>query len=181
MQSTDQESETICHLTRKGPLLGKNKQTSVRSHRDGTVPAKTMSSHKKGTAPNRTDCCVISQERDRSLKNKLLCHLTRKGLLLKQIKTPTKLSQQITKKRVDLWNLVTTCGMALRLEILIAGGSVYPQGVVKQCFKRIFKHFLIALETRPHSVQWVIIQDKPGRVLRSFVLDHSLAVQPKTV
>ena len=86
-----------------------------------------LSSHKKRTAPSQTDCCVISQERERSFQNKLLCHLTRKGLILKQTKTPNKIVATDHKMRVDLWNLVTTCGMALRLEILIGGGSVSPQ------------------------------------------------------
>ena len=86
--------------------------------------------------------CVISQERDRSNPNRLLCHLTRKGPLfkrtnccvisqerdcsLKQTKTPIKFVATDHKMRVDHGNLVTTCGMALRLVILIAGGSVSP-------------------------------------------------------
>ena len=103
----------FCHLTRKGPLLEKiskhlsdltgmgpflKKKNNVISQ-EGTAPNHTDCCviSQEGTAPNHTDCCVISQEGDRSLKNKLLCHLTRKGLLLKQTKTPTKLSQQITK------------------------------------------------------------------------------------
>ena len=137
------------------------------SHKKGTAPSQTdccvisqerdrslkkqtvVSSHKKGTAPSQTDCCVISQERDRSLKNKLLCHLTRKGLLLKQTKTPNKMVATDHKMRVDLWNLVTTCGMALRLEILIAGGSVSPQAWSSSALKGYSNIFLIALETRP--------------------------------
>ena len=75
--------------------------------------------------------------------------------------------------RVDLWKLVTTCGMALRLEILIAGGSVSPQAWSSSALKIYSNIFLIALETRPVLGLWVMIQDKPGRTLRSFVLDHS--------
>ena len=127
MQSTDKEGETILSSHKKGTAPGKNKQTSVRSHRDGTVPEKNN---------------VISQERDCSKPNRLLCHLTRKGPLLKKQtvvsshkkgtasqndKDPNKIVATDHKIRVDLWNLVTTCGMALRLEILIAGGSVSSQ------------------------------------------------------
>ena len=54
---------------KKGTAPGKKKQTSFRSHRNGTVPEKTN---------------VISQERDCSKPNRLLCHLTRKGPLLKK-------------------------------------------------------------------------------------------------
>ena len=97
----------------------------------------------------------------------------KKGTASQTDKDSNKIVATDHKMRVDLWNLVTTCGMALRLEILIAGGSVSPQAMVKQCFKRIFKHFSYCPGDSTHSVQWVIIQDKPGRVLRSFVLDHS--------
>ena len=45
--------------------------------------------------------------------------------------------------------------------------------VGKQCFKKIFKHFSYCPGDSTRSAQWVMIQDKPGRVLRSFVLDHS--------
>ena len=47
------------------------------------------------------------------------------------------------------------------------------QSVVKQCFKRMLKHFAYCPGDSTCSVQWVMIQDKPGLVLRSFVLDHS--------
>ena len=59
-----------------------------------------VSSHKKGTAPEKkqANICLLSQERDRSKSNRLLCHLTRQGLLLKTDTDPNqKLSQQITK------------------------------------------------------------------------------------
>ena len=52
-------------------------------------------------------------------------------------------------------------------------GFCITPSVVKQCFKRIFKHFSYCPGDATRSVQWVMIQDKPGRVLRSFVLDHS--------
>ena len=138
----------FCHLTRKGPLLEKVKQTSVRSHRNGTVPEKTN---------------VISQERDCSKPNRLLCHLTRKPLLTKQTvvsphkkwtasqtdKDPNKIVATDHKMRADLWNLVTTCGMALRLEILIAGSSVSLQAWSSSALNGYSNIFLIALETRP--------------------------------
>ena len=91
----------------------------------------------------------------------------------KQTKTPIKIVATDHKMRVDLWTSVTTCGMALRLEILIARGFCITPSVVKQCFERIFKHFSYCPGDSTRSVQWVMIQDKPGRVLRSFVLDHS--------
>ena len=107
----------MCHLTRKGPLLKKknNKQTSVWSHKKGTVPEKQIvSSHKTGTAPSQADCSVISQDRNRSKPSRLQCHLTRKGPLLQKKKLlchltnkgtapqnrqrpQSKLSQQITE------------------------------------------------------------------------------------
>ena len=116
-----------------------------------------MSSHKKGTDPSQTDCCVVSQERDRSLK---------------QTKTPTQIVATDLKMRVDLWTLVTTCGMTLRLEILIAGGSVSPQAC-SSCASKNIQTFFYCPGDSTRSVQWVMIQDKQGRVLRSSVLDHS--------
>ena len=182
MQSTDQESETILSSHKEGTAPGKNKQTSVRSHRDGTVPAKNN---------------VISQERDCSKSNRLLCHLTRKGPLLKK-QTVVSSHKKGTASQTD-----KDPNKIVATDHKITGGSLEPchnmwhgfatrdsdrrglcisPSVVKQCFKRIFKHFSYCPGDSTHSVQWVIIQDKPGRVLRSFVLDHSLdAVQPKTV
>ena len=52
-------------------------------------------------------------------------------------------------------------------------GFCISPSVVKQSCKRIFKHFSYCLGDSTRSGQWVMIQDKPGRVLRSFVLDHS--------
>ena len=118
----------FCYLTRKGPLLEKiSKHLSDLTGTGPFLKKQIMSSHKKRTVPSQTDCCVISQERNRPLKNKLSCHLTRKGLLLKQTKTPNKIVATDHKMRVDLWNLVTTCGMALRLEILIASVLYLPK------------------------------------------------------
>ena len=118
----------MCHLTRKGPLLKK------------------------------TNCCVISQERECSLN---------------QTKTPIKSVATDHKMRVDLWNLVTTGGMALRLEILIAGRFCITPKRGQAVLQRIFKHFSYCPGDSTRSVQWVMIQDKQGRVLRSSVLDHS--------
>ena len=97
---------------------------------------------------------------------------TEKPACLSQPNEKTSKIAKDEKIRVDLSNLVTTCGMALRLEILIAGGSVSTPSVVKQCFARIFTHSTYCLGDSTHSVQWVVVQDKPGRVLGSFVLDH---------
>ena len=145
-----------CHLIRKGPLPEKISKHLSDHTGMGPVPEKTMSSHKKGTAPNQTDCC----------------HLTRKGLLLKQIKTPKNCRNRSRNTGGSLepchnmWHgLATRDSDRRRLCI--------SPSVVKQCFKRIFKHFSYCPGDSTHSVQWVIIQDKPGRVLRSFVLDRS--------
>ena len=54
----------FCHLTRKGPLLEKISKHLSDLTGMGPFLKKQMSSLKKGTAPNQTDCCVISQERD---------------------------------------------------------------------------------------------------------------------
>ena len=98
MQSTDKEGETILSSHKKGTAPGKIGKHLSDLTGMGPFLKKQMSSLKKGTAPNQTDCCVISQERDRSLKNKLLCHLTRKGPLLKNKQRPqSKLSQKITQ------------------------------------------------------------------------------------
>ena len=85
------------------------------------------------TRKDRSEKCVISQDRDRSLN---------------QTETPVTIVATEHKMRVDLWNFVTTCGMALRLEILIAGSSVSHQAVVMQCCKGIFKHFSYCLGWR---------------------------------
>ena len=92
---------------------------------------------------------------------------------MKQTKTPIKIVATDHKMRVDLWNFVTTCGMALRLEILIAGGSVSLQAWSSSALKGYSNIFSYCPGDSTSSVQWVMIQDKPGRVLRSFVLDHS--------
>ena len=144
MQSTDKEGETI-----------------LSSHKKGTAPGKIskhLSDH-TGMGPFLKKQ-VISQERDCSKPNKLLCHLTRKGpqtvvsshkkgTASQTDKDPNKIVATDHKIRVDLWNLVTTCGMALRLEILIAGGSVSPQAWSSSALKGYSNIFLIALETRP--------------------------------
>ena len=137
----------FCHLTRKGPLL--EKMSKHLSDHTGMGPFLKIQSHltRKGLL----------------LKDRLLCHLTRKGPLLKNRllchhkrgtasqtnKDSNKNVATDHKKRVDLWNLVTTCGMALRLEILIAGGSVLPQAWSSSALKGYSNIFRIALETRP--------------------------------
>ena len=148
MQSTDKEGETI-----------------LSSHKKGTAPGKIskhLSDH-TGMGPFLKNN-VISQERDCSKPNRLLCLLTRKGPLLKKQtvvsshkrgtasqtdKDPNKIVATDHKMRVDLWKLVTTCGMALRLEILIAGGSVSRQAWSSSALKGYSNIFLIGLETRP--------------------------------
>ena len=69
-----------------------NKQTSVWSHKKGTVPEnQIVSSHKTGTAPSQADCSVISQERDRSFKEKSCCVISQtKGPFLKTDKDPNQ-------------------------------------------------------------------------------------------
>ena len=187
--SQSNESEIKCDLTRKGPLLKNNKQPSVESDKKGTVPEKQIVSfHKKRTAPNQTNCCITSQESDRSLKNKLLYHLTRKGpllknklnhltrkgpLLKKKTKTPIKSclnrSQNASGSQEpchNIWHGFATRD-SYRREFCIT------PSVVKQCLKKILRHFAYCPRDPTRSVQWVMIQDKPGRVLRSVVLDHS--------
>ena len=83
------------------------------------------------------------------LKNKLVCHLTRKELLLKTNKDPSKIAATDHKMRVDLRNLVTTCGMALRLEILIAGSSVSPQARSSSALERYSNMFLLSWRLDP--------------------------------
>ena len=97
----------------------------------------------------------------------------KKGTASQTDKDPNKIVATDHKMRADLWNLVTTCGMALRLEILIAGGSVSLQAWSSSALKRILKHFSCCPGDSTRSVQWEMIQDQPGRVLWSFVLDHS--------
>ena len=133
-----------------------------------------MSSHKTGTAPSQAGCCVISQERDRSLKRKSCCVISqRKGLLLKTDKDPNKncrnRSQHASGSLEPCHNMWR--GFATR-DSYRRGFCITPS-VVKQCFERIFKHFSYCPGDSTRPVQWVMIQDKPGRVLRSFVLDHS--------
>ena len=81
-------------------------------------------------------------------------HLTRKRPLLKnKQRHQSKLSQQITK---CVW---------------ISG--TLSQHVAWLCDSRISSHLSYCPGDSTRSVLWVMIQDKPGRVLRSFVLDHS--------
>ena len=52
-------------------------------------------------------------------------------------------------------------------------GFCFTPSVVKQCFERVFKHSTYCLGDTTRSVQWVMVQDKPSRVLGIFVLDDS--------
>ena len=132
------------------------------------------SSHKKGTAPEKTSSKHLSDLTRKGLfLKKKLCHLTRKGLLLKNKQRPqSKLSQQITKCEWISGTLSQHVAWLCGSRFLSQGFCITPS-VVKQCFKRIFEHFSYCPGDPTRSVQWVMIQDKPGRVLWSFVLDHS--------
>ena len=106
------------------------------------------------------------------LKNKL-CHLTRKGPLLETDQGP---NQNCRNRSQNASGSLEPChnmwhGFATR-DSYRRGFCITPS-VVKQCSKRIFKHFSYFPGDSTSSVQWVMIQDKPGRVLRSCVLDHS--------
>ena len=106
-----------------------------------------VSSHKKGTAPSQTDCCVISQERDRSFKKKQTAvSFHKKGTAPQNRQRPqSKLSQQITKCE----HLVTTCGMALQLEIVMARSSVSPQAWSSSALKGFSNIFLLPWKLDP--------------------------------
>ena len=97
--------------------------------------ARTTATHAMHS-PRKVKPIVSSHKKGPLLKksSRHLSDLTRKGLLLKQTKTPNKIVATDHKMRVDLWNLVTTCGVALRLEILIAGGSVLHQAWSSSAF-----------------------------------------------
>ena len=132
-----------------------------------------MSSHKKGTAPSQTDCCVISQERDRSLKKQTVVSSHKKGTAPETDKDPKQNCRNRSQNASgslepchNMWHGFATRDSYRRVFCI-------TPGVVKQCFKRIFKHFYYCPGDSTRSVQWVMIQDKPGRILRSFVLDHS--------
>ena len=155
---------------RQKKLCAHNRMHAMRSPRK---VKSILSSHKKGTAPEKTSkhlsdltrmglflknklchltrkgpllakqTAVSSHKKGPLFKNKLLCHRTRKGLLLEQTKTPNKIVATDHKMRVDLWNLVTTCGMALRLEILIAGCSVSHQAWSCSALKGYSNIFLL--------------------------------------
>ena len=104
----------------------------------------------------------------------MLCHLTRKGLLLKNEQRPqSKLSQQITKCEWISGTLSQHVAWLCDSRFLSQGGSVSPQAWSSSALKRILKHFSYCPGDPTRCVQWVMIQDKPGRVLGSFVLDHS--------
>ena len=157
MQCTDKEGETIFVISQERDRSWKKKANICQISRDGTVPEKTMSSHKKGTAPNQTDCCVISQDRD--------CFSNRQRPQQNCRNRSQNASGSLEPCHNKRHGFATRDSDRRRLFI--------SPSVVKQCFKRIFKHFSYCLGDSTRSVQLVMIQDKPGRVLRSFVLDHS--------
>ena len=125
-----------------------------------------VSSHKKGTAPEKTTSkllsdltrkrpflkktnCVISEERDRSKPNRLLCHFTRKGpLLQKTNKDPNQNCRNRSQNASGSLEPCHSMWRGLRLEILIAGGSVSHQAWSSSTLKGHSNIFLIALETR---------------------------------
>ena len=128
-----------------------------------------VSSHKKGTVPEKQ---IVSSHK-KGLKNKLN-HLTRKGPLLK--KTNKDPDQNCLNRSQNASGSLEPChnmwhGFATR-DSYRREFCITPS-VVKQCFKRILRHFAYCPGDSTRSVQWVMIQDKPGRVLRRFVLDHS--------
>ena len=130
-----------------------------------------VSSHKKGTAPDKQ--MYISQEKDRSKPNRLLCHLTRKGPLLQNKQRPqSKLSQQITK---CVWISGTLSQHVAWLcdSRFLSQGILYHRKRGQAVLQKDIQTFSYCPGDSTRSVQWVMIQDKPGRVLRSFVLDHS--------
>ena len=132
-----------------------------------------VSSHKKGSAPEKTRKLLSDLTRKGPfLKNKL-CHLTRKGPLLKTDKDPNQNRRNRSQNASgslepchNMWHGFATRD-SYRREFCTT------PSVVQQCSKRIFKHFSYCPGDSTSSVQWVMIQDKPGRVLRSSVLDHS--------
>ena len=89
----------------------------------------------------------------------------------KQTKTPIRLSQQITRCE---WNSGTLSQHVAWLcdSRFLSQGVLYPKRG-QAVLKRILKHFAYCPGDSTRSVQWVMIQDKPGRVLRSFVVHHS--------
>ena len=154
MQCTVQgKGNQLRHLTRKGPLQNQKDCCVISQERD---------------------CCVISQERDRTLRNKLLCHLTRKGPLLE--KTTKDPNQNCRNRTQNASGSLEPChnmrhGFATRDSY--HRRFCITSSAVTQCFKRMLKHVAYCPGDSTRSVQWVMNQDKPGRVLRSFVLDHS--------
>ena len=138
----------FCHLARKGPLLEKiSKHLSDHTGmgpflkkqchltRKGLLQTKqtAVSSHKKVTAPLKQT--VLSSHK--------------KGTASQTDKDLNKIVATDHKMRVDLWNLVTTCGMALRLEILIVGGSVSPQAWSSSALKGYSNIFLLPWRLDP--------------------------------
>ena len=124
----------------------RKKKPIVSSHKKGIVPEKQIvSSHKKGTVPQKkkTDKDTNLNCRDRSQN-----------------------ASGSLEPCQNMWHGFATRD-SYRKRFCITPSEV------KQCFKRIFKHFSYCLGDSTRSVQMVMIQEKPSRVLRSFVLDQS--------
>ena len=139
-------------------------ETNWSSHKKGTAPEKTSSKHlsdltRKGPfLKKKKKNCAISQERDCSLKTN---------------KDPNQNCRNRSQNASgslepchNMWHGFADRGSYRR-------GSVSPQAWSSSALKGYSNIFLIALETRPVLYNGVMIQDKPGRVLWSFVLDHS--------
>ena len=135
----------------------------VSSHKKATAPEKTTSKHlsdltRKRPLLKKTNCCVISQERECSLKTD---------------KDPNQnCPQQITKCEWISGTLSQQVAWLCDSRFLSQGVLYHPKRG-QAVLQRIFKHFSYCPGDSTRSVQWVMIQDKQGRVLRSSVLDHS--------
>ena len=126
----------FCHLTRKGPLL--EKISKHLSGHTGMGPFLQKQCHL-----TRKGLLQIEQTAVSSLKKQTVVSSHKKGTASQTDKDPNKIVATDHKIRVDLWNLVTTCGMALRLEILIAGGSVSHQAWSSSALKGYSNIFLL--------------------------------------
>ena len=119
-----------------------------------------VSSHKKGTAPEKTT-------------SKHLSDLTRKGpLLQKTNEDPNQNCRNRSQNASGSGTLSQHVAWFATRDSYRRRFCITPS-VVKQYFKRTFKHFSYCPGNPIRSVQWVMFQDKPGRVLQSFVFYHS--------
>ena len=113
-----------------------------------------------------------SHKKGRLLKNKL-CHLTRKGPLLETDKDPNQNCRNRSQNASGSLELCHNMWHGFATRDSYRRGFCITPSVVKQCSKGYSNIFSYCPGDSTSSVQWVMIQDKPGRVLRSFVLDHS--------